>query len=368
MNLDDKLKRAKIQLILRHPWLSHAVLHIKTITGDLPRSAYACVFPDGRVILDRNNTEGLNVNQLITILAHEILHLLFLHFLRRGTRNPEKWNVACDIAVNNWLKSFGFELVLDTGKYSGIGYLWSAEKIYEKLPEVDFREKELLDIHCEDSGEENEELMRKWYRVLLEVKNSLKQRGDLPAGFVDCVNEILHPGLSWRQLLLHFISQKRKSGESWTPPNIKMMQFGFLLPYYYEEFLKLGIAIDTSGSITHKELQLFAGSLVEIMSLIKSEITLLLCDAEIQDIRKDFELHDLFSLQFKGGGGTDFRPVFKYICEKHIDLDCLIYLTDGAGTFPKPQDVTLPTLWVLTRESPIPSGIGEKIVMEGNMN
>lgn len=45
-------------------------------------------------------------------------------------------------------------------------------------------------------------------------------------------------------------------------------------------------------------------------------------------------------LEFKGFGGTDFRPVFEYVNEmieqrEFDDLKGLIYFTDGNGTYPK---------------------------------
>ena len=45
------------------------------------------------------------------------------------------------------------------------------------------------------------------------------------------------------------------------------------------------------------------------------------------------------NLTIKGGGGTDFRPVFEYVDElirqKYFyDLKGLIYFTDGYGEFP----------------------------------
>ena len=56
------------------------------------------------------------------------------------------------------------------------------------------------------------------------------------------------------------------------------------------------------------------------------------CRQEFDDYVRD--------LEFRGFGGTDFRPVFEYVNEliergEFDDLKGLIYFTDGNGTYPK---------------------------------
>jgi predicted metal-dependent peptidase len=51
-----------------------------------------------------------------------------------------------------------------------------------------------------------------------------------------------------------------------------------------------------------------------------------------------------------GGGGTDFRPVFRYI-DEHSELDpsLLIFFTDGYGTYPE-RPPAYPVMWFLTHD------------------
>lgn len=73
-------------------------------------------------------------------------------------------------------------------------------------------------------------------------------------------------------------------------------------------------------------------------------IHIIQCDAEIQeDIviknRDEFKAY-LKTMKIRGLGGTDFRPVFRYvdrlIREKAFhNLKGMIYFTDGYGTFPE---------------------------------
>ena len=47
-----------------------------------------------------------------------------------------------------------------------------------------------------------------------------------------------------------------------------------------------------------------------------------------------------------GGGGTRFEPVFDHIAAdtEHDTPECLIYLTDGLGSFPD-REPDYPVLW-----------------------
>ena len=47
---------------------------------------------------------GLTDKNLIAAVCHEILHCAYNHFLRRGTRDPKKWNKAADYAINQIIK------------------------------------------------------------------------------------------------------------------------------------------------------------------------------------------------------------------------------------------------------------------------
>ena len=80
----------------------------------------------------------------------------------------------------------------------------------------------------------------------------------------------------------------------------------------------------------------------------KINVHIIQCDAEIQEDKKitsqeEFDEY-LETMEVKGFGGTDFRPVFRYVdqlIEQHefTNLKGLIYFTDGFGEFPeRPPD------------------------------
>ena len=108
------------------------------------------------------------------------------------------------------------------------------------------------------------------------------------------------------------------------------------------------IAIDTSGSTSGELVQRFLQKTYNILQQSESFFTkinvhIIQCDAKIQkddtlDSPEEFERY-LKNVELRGGGGTDFRPVFDYIealQQKGAmhELRGLLYFTDGLGTFP----------------------------------
>lgn len=109
------------------------------------------------------------------------------------------------------------------------------------------------------------------------------------------------------------------------------------------------IAIDTSGSTSGELVQRFLQKTYNILQQSESFFTkinvhIIQCDADIQDDTKitcqeDFDQY-LQTMQLRGLGGTDFRPVFAYVDSliwngEFQNLKGLIYFTDGCGTFPE---------------------------------
>jgi predicted metal-dependent peptidase len=122
-------------------------------------------------------------------------------------------------------------------------------------------------------------------------------------------------------------------------------------PLEYKEVKRIKefvIAIDTSGSVSGPIVQAFVQKTYNILKQTESFFTrinihIIQCDADIQEDRKITSAEELEryikTMQLRGFGGTDFRPVFRYV-DQLIDnrefenLKGLIYFTDGYGVYP----------------------------------
>jgi predicted metal-dependent peptidase len=55
-----------------------------------------------------------------------------------------------------------------------------------------------------------------------------------------------------------------------------------------------------------------------------------------------------------GGGGTDFRPPFRWIEEQDLHPGVVVYFTDARGVFP--AEPACPVVWLVKGHAPVPWG------------
>lgn len=131
-----------------------------------------------------------------------------------------------------------------------------------------------------------------------------------------------------------------------------------ILPSLHARQANVVVALDTSGSIEQDELDTFIAEVNAIKSLVNTRITLLACDAQLdQDSPWIYESWEqlTFPKTLQGGGGTDFSPVFDWLQSHNFQPDLVIYFTDAQGRFPK-QRPAVETLWLVKGSATVPWG------------
>lgn len=347
------------------------------------------------------------------ILAHIVWHTVFLHFLRRNNRDKELFDMAADMEVNRLLRNEQFKLPRGSLMPLRKWELLNAEEIYEKLKEAKAFPKGTLDAHIEpeqttkqdkakeeklgntltkipletdaeswqvgkqnkdkkekldnaeiivdldyqvDFGKNPEETIRR--KVVEAAVQYEKQRGALPGDIAKIVDVFRSAKLNWKELLAQFVTSCFGGSRRWLPPNRRYISRNLYLQSRRESKLQAVLAIDTSGS-TNNYLPQFASELTNLLnSFGQYELLVICCDAKIQSVQTftNDTPFDGKTIKFKGGGGTSFIPVFDYLEKNHLDIQLLIYFTDGFGDIPaKP---IYPVMWVIThnRKNVIPWG------------
>jgi predicted metal-dependent peptidase len=196
-------------------------------------------------------------------------------------------------------------------------------------------------------GEKEDE---KWRRIGLEAYFHCKSIGRVPGIIEEIVNGLVYPKVPWNTALRRYLSDISKDAFNWYPPNRRFIHQGLYLPSLYSPALKIAVAIDTSGSISKKELVAFVSEINSIISSFPSyNILLIQCDCSIHSETRILTGEFLpSSLKIMGRGGTDFRPVFERLKDEEIKV--LIYLTDGLGEYPC-KAPHYPVLWVISKSS-----------------
>lgn len=409
---EQKLTRARTQLLLNQPFFGTLCLRLKLVSGSVPTMA-----TDGRrIAFNAAFVDGLKPAELEATLAHEVMHCALGHHCRRGERDPRLWNEAADLAINPILVGNGFTLpagALIDPSFSDL----SAEEIYARLlrdknddsgsgskqtpqpagnggggasqdqpqpqngqpPAASSNSQsqrvssqdilapgqaressapeprpggfgEVLDA-TDDQGNaasqaEKSRQQHEWSIAADQAIRSAKACGNEPAQIERSLHESRESAQDWRALLRDFIAATTPSDYRWSPPNRRYIASGLYLPSVHRTGVgEIVIAVDTSGSIGSRELEQFAAEISAISDEAKPEaIHVVYCDAAVQSVQ-EFGSAEPVRLEPKGGGGTDFRPVFEWVEINGITPACLIYLTDlCCDSYPEPPQY--PVLWV----------------------
>ena len=305
------------------------------------------------------------------LLAHEVWHTVYLHFLRRGGRKRDLFNIATDMEINSVLRRERFKNPSSALMPPEAWKYLNAEEIYAKLlKQRTPPEDSNFDVHLEPGNTGTEEPEngdaeviidsdfqvdfdsdpegRTGEKVIAAAVQYEKLRGTLPEHLKQIVEKYRNGKLPWKELLAQFVTSCFGGSRRWLPPNRRYISSGLYLQSRRDTLLQAVLAIDTSGS-TSRDLERFASELVNLLNTFgQYELTVICCDAEVQSVEtctSDCPF-DAGKITFKGGGGTSFKPVFCYVNENLPDTQLLIYFTDGEGDLPtKPQ---FPVMWVIT--------------------
>lgn len=336
---------------------------------------------------------GLSPAEAQFVLLHEAYHVFFQHAQRKGVRDHQKWNMACDAVINGSMKKLKACGQMPAQGFSlpGVDDAMSAEQVYAQLPDNPDRGRkgaqdndpgdDLLEGNHAPDGQghgpgqpkpltaaEKGQLDADLKADISQAAASAKARGRLPGNIEAMVNEILSVKTPWFEILERLLTSYTKGDISWQRPNRRFVAQGTYLPSVANVLTldRLVLGIDTSGSVSDRELAYFAGHLNRIMELCKPhELAVVNCDACVASVR-ELTAEDLpVTLRREGGGGTSFQPVFDWVEQDGRTPDVLVYLTDGYGDQDCIQDPGYPVVWLTTgREEGFTFGQVIKFEME----
>lgn len=167
-------------------------------------------------------------------------------------------------------------------------------------------------------------------------------------GFADRMAKMLtRPKERWFDRLRRFVSQITFHSYNWQRINRReLFKTGIIMPEMRDEVLEnIVVAVDLSGSITDHTVGYFTSHMNKILDDCRPQkLTVMYFDDGVDTVR-EYSPED-FPVTFaaRGGGGTDFRPVFDAIDELDAPPTVLIFLTDTYGAFPNDAPA-YPVIW-----------------------
>lgn len=324
---------------------------------------------------------SLCLDKVVGVLEHEVSHIVFGHLFLKFT-DRVRGNVAVDLVVNSYIDRdrlppnccFPEDYDLESGKSA----LW----YYTKLRDNDkFKEQ------CSDGSFGLEGIMSniesshsKWGDIVDDpiakefAKDIIRKSketcrgsyGDIHGDIVAQIDNILKtskPIVPWGKVLRTFVASCSESSLDYTMKRISK-RFNCRPGTRKEDVLNVAVAIDTSGSISEDNLNIFFN---EIKWIWKNGCTVTIYEADCK-VCLQYPFKGKFNGKVHGRGGTDLEPVLIEVDKK--GYDALIYFTDFYAPVIEKQYKT-PALWVLTSEIdrsnyPVKSGhhirIGDGIV------
>jgi predicted metal-dependent peptidase len=348
-NAESRILKARVNLLLSQPFFGNLLLYLEPV--ERKGMAMPTVATDGEhLFYDPDFVMGLPVEQLIGVLVHEIGHIALRHLARRQGRNPLKFNIAADYAVNdlivNTMDDKGYRMFqLPDGVL--INPAWhdqTAEWIYNQLPEIK-REKTLDDHGTWDDfnkGETGSAKAQEWKDRIAKAAVESRTRGKLPGKWQTVIDEFLQPKLEWRSILLDTVVSNARNDYRLFPPNKKHLWRGFYLPSMHGEEINIAMYIDVSGSISDEEIK---EALSETYGICEqfSDFTIYLRTFDTH-ITGSWELHpfDPVPQIVNGRGGTNFEEACRE-AEK-LPVSTVVIFSDLEAPFPKQP--LLPVIWL----------------------
>lgn len=172
------------------------------------------------------------------------------------------------------------------------------------------------------------------------AQRAVQERGEVPASVEQRVEEVQQSDQNWKKVLHSIIGNTIPHDYSYQSPHKKSHSLGVYFPHTRGEKVEVTVALDTSGSISDKNLSEFLGEVIDIVQQYSVvDLRVIQHDADVHAVdewdrasKDDIIGEDGFIIE--GRGGTDHHPVFEELEEQESNNDIVIMFTDGYTSVP----------------------------------
>jgi len=369
------------------------------------------IFASGRLVANPGFTARLKDNELVFVLAHELLHLaLRTHGRARGSGRLE-FNYAHDYIINDILRSeLGFatipaggldmpgarertaeDIVLEMRRNADLmrsrTQVWEGRDapVRQALAQgagdpsdrpntgeagdvlADQTEREMFPSDTEDQAQRKAAIDEAIARgqALAAATGKLKARGTVAAGMsaqVSALRGRLRP--AWQQALQRWIESSAAGERTFARPSRRSAERADLvIPGRRRTSFMLNVVLDTSGSMT----QAIAPALGAIADFCDSagvdQVRIVQCDTAVtadETVSPD----DLSTYAVRGFGGSDLSPAMLMLADDPL-VRAAVIVTDGDIAFPA-DPMPYAVMWVLPQAAQFNPPYGRIIAMDGS--
>ena len=215
------------------------------------------------------------------------------------------------------------------------------------------------DLWAESEG--GQEILRQTVKKLIkDAATKTRAAGKMTSEDELLISKFLESKVSWKSELSRFAARQIETNLD-TSKKKRNRRYGILYPGTVKtENLHIGVALDTSGSVSDEALHQFMAEINKISKYAK--VTVVEADSEIKnhyvyDPKKKYTI--------KGRGGTAYKPAFDWfnLCKEKVDG--VIYFGDmdcfDKEEIKKPR---YPVLWAIVGDQEPPATWGSKLRIE----
>ena len=423
MNRKESWRNAIGRVLREDPFLGTIVLRHKVEWTNKVVSATI----DGEVVrINEDWWKGATPTVAVFRLRHLASHVAFGHHLRRGAREQERWNMACDYAINPLLQLGDTTTLMDLPEDVGLPSGKAAEWYYDALKKEEDENNpdnqsgsgdgedgdgsgagggdegsEKSDNTQPSEGDEGDESEggddddgadgdnsekaddgdsevsgndgenepdradcgspadntqpngeSQLALTIVTANNAMVGAGMMKGWQEELVNKLLNPPpLNPKTLLRLYMTQAAQTKQTYSRTNRRSAwRNDIIMPGRFERTLgKVAVCVDTSGSVSLKELAWAMNAINEIIGAFPdTEVTVIEADTVVHRIRQYKGLPLPEGTTFKGRGGTLFEEALA--CAEKQDPTVILYVTDGQpGRWPLRESVRIPVVWFMTR-------------------
>lgn len=321
---------------------------------------------DGNNIYIKYDTfKPLKKDEKLMVFYHEIMHIALMHPFRKGSKDPEIWNIATDYYINLKLKELGYS-ILQGGLYDKNFKGMSEEQIYEVLYKKckgnTKSVKKLLensigkDIKTPTNKQELDNDKQKAIRKILNASIQLDKSSSWSneEGFIKkFISELVKPKVNWKEKLIKWFSDcVEKSRPSWAKPNRRYLANDKYLPALVEDEGKLThiyYFLDISGSLNKKEIIQFHSELEYIFNEFKPD-SLTVCQFNTHIVEETvFNSDNPYKpIKILPSGGTSYDCITNYLNNLKTTPAGVIIMTDLYCDSMVEPEKKIPFLWIST--------------------
>ena len=348
--VDGIIAKGILSLIRNKSFYGEILFHLNRDADDTIDSFLALKWNDNQLELAYNpihlNDDVSDANDMIAILEHLAMHIVWLHPLRYVNHSLLN-DVASDIAVNQYVSdvySKGWTLDkinyqynldmkpnLDSSQYAKQLYdLFSLDK-QDGVGKLDNDNLRIVDDHryFDDEGNiSNQDYDQRKETIDRLLRDAYSQyRGELSMAVEKQIKSVVMPRINLRKIV------SRITGNRSNRPKKTYNRFNRRQPYRMDiagsirrQSEHVNVFIDSSGSISDRQYANMVGVVEAIQSMPTIEVNCYTFDAEVHAI-SDSLLSNKRLLQ----GGTKYQSIVYYVNEHKLAKQGCIVFTDGKG-------------------------------------